>query len=154
MYLEAQKSWEIDNQLLAALGDTETRQFPLIEISVNTEVFHVELDIEYNDEEETYPLMHRFFCLTHDQALTLIKSERVVSHKISLMTPRFMSQNKKYAIQDVEEILLVESADKRRAILYRFCDGTESTSCMSDEISEYEVKKCFYSRNMHESKID
>tara|TARA_R100000750_G_C2329623_1_gene89638 strand:- start:609 stop:839 length:231 start_codon:yes stop_codon:yes gene_type:complete len=72
MYLEARKSWEIDNQILTALGDTETRQFPLIEISVNTEVFHVELDIEYNDEEEPYSLMHRFFCLTHDQALTLI----------------------------------------------------------------------------------
>lgn len=41
MFLETRREWEINDPMMTALGDPGTRHYPMVQVSLNMEIYHV-----------------------------------------------------------------------------------------------------------------
>jgi hypothetical protein len=114
---EANNSWRCRqfDMLQAVFPHTEVQRYRLFEISLNVQIFHLDIRVENNDES----YWSRYLFDNFRDVLDFVTLEGVAEHKISIQSARCDSNN--YSIRTVDQVF--EIINHPGAYFYKCDDG-------------------------------
>jgi hypothetical protein len=114
---EANNSWRCRqfDMLQTVFPHTEVQRYRLFEISLNVQIFHLDIRVENN--EESY--WSRYLFDNFRDVLDFVTLEGVAEHKISIQSARCDSNN--YSIRTVDQVF--EIINHPGAYFYKCDDG-------------------------------
>lgn len=125
MIFTARAEWEIKDPLLKALGEDESvRSYPFIEIHLNVPLFHVDVRIPY-DEDQEISGWRRFMMHDIEHVNQLVKQNGVIEYDIYLETPRDMDKKsvERHKVKRLGKVIQGEDAYGCKVEAYIFTDG-------------------------------
>ncbi len=142
MYFEIQKEWESESPIDKLFGGPEKRRFPLVELSLNFNIFLVDAEVE---NEDGCIFVNRFmFGSVHD-TLQFIDQAVFKGSCISLLSRR-CDNNGEYSVSDLMEI--IEAKDEAGQMSHIYCckDGKRyiDSSLASSEQELTDLKTVYY----------
>lgn len=138
-------AWEeaFESEVLRSLlSQPGLRRYPLVELSTNVRIFHV--DILFSGEGGDLGLWNRFICANQITLIELIEQNEFLDMSISVQTPR--TGGKQYSIALVTEIVEALGSCGDKFYLFKCADGSTFSSDWGPAIPKiYSVKKTIYS---------
>lgn len=122
MFFKTHEDWEIKDPSLKIFEAPGTRYYPFIELSLNFNLFHVDILPHYDDEDGFAPML-RFIATDIRQALILVDDKHVNKFSISLQSRRCDNANGEYCISTLSEVLEAEDSAGQLAHIYVCKDG-------------------------------
>lgn len=112
---EVHNNWEIDNPFYSVMSDPETRRYPLVELTGNSNIFLVDAEIE---SEGGGTLICRYILGSALDAINLLDQANIKDGTISLLSRRF-DKDSDYEVSDLIEIITAK--DKSGQTSYILC---------------------------------
>ena len=137
IYFEVQNDWESRRM---KWGGTEILSYPLVELSIDGNIFFVDAKIEIEEGEP--PIANRYILGSVIDTLRFINQKFIKDSKITLLSTRRDNEGD-YGISDLVEI--IEAKDKADHITYILCCKNGRTYIDSalanskDELTDYKT---------------
>lgn len=122
MFFQTHEAWEVESPSLGIFDPPGIRYYPLIELSLNFNLFHVDV-LPHSDNEEDIAPTRRFIAADIKQALILIDDKRVKEFNISLQSRRCDNSDGEYCISTLSEVLEAEDSAGQLAHIFVCKDG-------------------------------
>ena len=142
MYFSIQKEWEAKSPLGLLSGGPEERSFPLVEISLNLNIFLVDAEVGVEDD---CSVVSRFMFGDVVETLQFIDQDIFKNSSISLLSRR-CDNDGEYSVSDLIET--IEAKDDAGQMSHIYCckDGKKyiDSSLASSEQELTDLKTIYY----------
>lgn len=120
MIFETRDEWEVLDPIYKVLtGDSGIRRYPLVKISLNLNLFHLEICKHF--ENEDVEIWERYiFAFIHD-VIDVLSAKEFDKIKISLQPARKLDRRGDYHITTITEI--IEQEQNGKSYFYKCKDG-------------------------------
>jgi hypothetical protein len=104
MLIKTNEQWEIKDHPIKFFDSPGTRIYPLIELSLNSHLFHVDILPKPSGSDDV-ALWHRFITADLEQAFVIVEEDLIDEFNISIQTRRCDNEDHDYKINTILEIL-------------------------------------------------
>lgn len=142
MYFEIQKEWEIKNPLVAPFDGPQIRQFPLVKVSLNYNLFLIDVEVEI---EQGYTLTDRFIACSVVETLMFISQKVFKNSCISLLSRR-CDNNGYHSASDLTKIIEAKDVTGQLSYIYYCKNGKKylDSYSVNSEDELFDFKTIYY----------
>ncbi len=153
MHFLTNEQWEVKNEFFKAMSPPGTRMYPIVELSLNYMIFHVDM-LAYDPpgpddgpDDEPGGCWKRLMTIDIDCLLDAIHRAPYDELTVSLQSRRCDNDNDEYGISTIQEIIEAEDSAGQRSFVYVCVDGKRHiNSALANNEDELKNKKVVYNQ--------
>ncbi|MBN1621445.1 MAG: hypothetical protein JW871_02510 [Endomicrobiales bacterium] len=119
MIFTTEKEWEITNDFDRSILGENIRKYPLIKIDLNSEFYHVDVLIKYEEEDGPVELWHRFIMHDLNHVKSLLNEKNIVDFNIFIETKKRRKNSlERHKVLKIKEIIIGKDKDDCTVLAY------------------------------------